>query len=50
MVRRRQNSVGYEIPHLGISVFEILLHSKDRFSRLVSTVLHFLKLRQGLVD
>ena len=50
VVRGGDNSVSYEIPHLRIPIFEILLHSKDRFPWVVNTVLHFLEFRQGFVD
>jgi hypothetical protein len=50
VVRGCEDAVRYEIPHLRIPIFEILLHSKDCFSRIISTILHFLEFGEGLVD
>lgn len=44
-----EHSVGHQIPHLGVGVVEILLHSQNSLSGLVGTVPHLSELRQVLL-
>ena len=48
MMRRFQYSIGCQIPHLRISIREVLLHSQECFLGFVFPVLHALELSQGL--
>ena len=45
-----EHAVRYEVPHLGVAILEILLHSKDGLTRLVMPVSHPLELREGFRD
>jgi hypothetical protein len=50
MVRCQKNAVRNQVPHLRVRVIEVLLHSKDGFSRLILPKFHVLELLQGLID
>ena len=50
MVRCQKNTVRDQVPHLWIGVVEVLLHAKDRFSRLILPKFHVLEVSQGLFD
>ena len=43
-----EHAICYEVPHLGVAILKILLHSKDRLPWLVHAALHLLELSQGL--
>ena len=47
-MRRVQDTICDEVPHLRVSILEILLHPQDCLARPVYAVLHFLELRKGL--
>jgi hypothetical protein len=50
MMRREENAICDQIPHLWVRIIEVLLHAQDSFSRLVLPEFHALKLLKRLFD
>lgn len=50
VVRGIEDPVRDEVPHHRIPRIEVLFHPKNRLARFIATVLHSLKLGQGLGD
>jgi hypothetical protein len=49
-MRREENAICDQIPHLRVWIIELLLHTQDSFSRLVLPEFHVLKLLERLFD
>lgn len=49
MMRFLQCSISDQIPHLGITILQILFHTQHCFARSISSILHFLKGIQGFL-
>ena len=50
VVRLVQDSVGCEVPHLGVAVGHVLLHAKEGFLRRVLAVSHGPEFCEGFLD
>ena len=49
-MRRVQNPISRQVPHLGIGIGQILLHTQKRFFGTIKAILHFLELCKGFLD
>jgi hypothetical protein len=50
MMRREENAICDQIPHLWVRIIEVLLHAQDSFSRFVLPDFHVLELLERLFD